>query len=740
MGVSLVDEQASNVESVGKWLQPKLRARLRSWSLTWEIYPIVLVASFLRLYRLDITEFATDQSVLYRLAYDALHQGLIPVTSNSSSIFTMNPPLHIYILMIPAMFSSDPLWAVVMTALFNVIAVIIAYIFTRRYYGRLAAIIAALLYATAETNIVFSRFIWQPNMMAPFVILFLCALYWGVVERRRGWLFPALLLLGVMYQLHGIAATLVLPLVAALFLAPWRAIRLRDILLAFVSLLIIFAPFIVWEITSNFADVHTILSVANQHDHIDSKALTLYQRMLNSYYYDERTSTLTYYNPTGKLVSLVISLLPVLDRARQMLVVLLLGGFATAGILVIRSQRKFNPLRSEEALTKKPWRWVNSDSPIASPFTQLYDWWIHLRADPFRCGLVVLLVWQIGPLLLLSRHTAPVYMQYLLILLPGQFILIGFFIACTISWLQKLEPMAIRRCLSCGIYTITAVVLIVQLIGCTASLIDNLNGINNNKFMYNGLGSLQHALQEADLVAQQHHLKRVFIAVSNSDASQTSLPFLAEQMRIPATLFDATRCLVLPPASEGPVVVLIRSSDGVAATLLSRFTTATLIDQPPLLGSPPFQLYIATPHALPAPTHNGFVNHLQLLDAQAQQMRIGTSSFIVTRWTMLHNEPAKPLTSYTYIMRALVNQPGAFAIRSDCMLISIRVGDQLLTTFQLPQGTIMPPSFGISTQYLTMAPYDFSQGPLHFESGWLQGSPAYIQAMDGSGVTVSRSP
>ncbi len=705
MGVSLVDEQANNVENV---LQPKLGARLRSWLLTWEIYPIVLVASFLRLYRLDITEFATDQSVLYRLAYDALHRGLIPVTSNSSSIFTMNPPLHIYILMIPAMFSSDPLWAVVMTALFNVTAVIIAYFFTRRYYGRLAATIAALLYATAETNIVFSRFIWQPNMIAPFVILFLFALYWGVVERRRGWLFPALLLLGVLYQLHGIAATLVLPLIAALFLAPWRTIRLRDIFLAFASLLIIFAPFIVWEVSSNFADVHTILSVANQHAHIDSKALTLYQRLLNSYYYDERTSTLTYYNPTGKLISLVISLLPVLDRVRQLLVALLLGGFATAGILVIRSQRKMN-------------------------------WWINLRADPFRCGLVVLLVWQIGPLLLLSRHTAPVYMQYLFILLPGQFILIGFFIARMISWLQKLEPMSIRRALSYGIYTITTVLLIVQLIGSTASLIDNLNGINNNKFMYNGLGSLQHALHEADEVAQQHHLKRVFIAVSNSDNSQTSLPFLAEQMRTPTTLFDFTRCLVLPPAGEGPVVVLLRSGDSVVATLLSRFTTATLVDQPPILGSAPFQLYIATPHALPAPTHNGFVNHLQLLDAQAQRMSVGTSSFIVTRWTMLHNEPAKPLTSYTYIMRALVNQPGVFAIRSNCMFTSMHAGDQLLTTFQLPQGTIIPPSFGISTQFLTMSPYDFSQGPLHFESGWLQGSPAYLQAMDGSGVTVSRS-
>ena len=102
--------------------------------------------------------------------------------------------MAVYFLMIPALFSPDPLWATVMTALFNVAAVLLTYIFTRRYFGRLAATIAALLYATAQTTIVFSRFIWQPNLIAPFTVLFMFALFWGTVERRKGWLFPAMLL------------------------------------------------------------------------------------------------------------------------------------------------------------------------------------------------------------------------------------------------------------------------------------------------------------------------------------------------------------------------------------------------------------------------------------------------------------------------------------------------------------------------------------------------------------------
>src|SRR5579883_1175251 len=217
--------------SKGRW------ATLWSWLLSWEIYIIVIVAAFLRLYRMDTSEFSGDQTILFRMAYDAVHSGLLPATSNGSSIHTMNPPLAVYLLMIPAAISSDPLWATIWTGLFNVVAVLLAYVFTRRYYGRVAATIASALYATAQTTIVFSRFIWQPSFIAPFAILFIFALFWGAVERRKGWLFPALLLLGIMAQLHSLTLFLVVPLVMTILLAP-RTIRLRDIILGGLALLL----------------------------------------------------------------------------------------------------------------------------------------------------------------------------------------------------------------------------------------------------------------------------------------------------------------------------------------------------------------------------------------------------------------------------------------------------------------------------------------------------------------------
>src|SRR5437588_195465 len=341
MSLTLSDKQTTKARETARH---KIQTMLSSWLRAWEIYPIILIASFLRLYRLDTTAFSYDQSMLFRMAYDAVHYGLIPATSNGSSILTLHPPLTVYLLMLPAILSANPLWAAVMTALFNVVAVLLTYIFTRRYFGRLAATIAALLYATAQTTVIFSRFIWQPTLLAPFTILFLFALFWGVVERRKGWLFPALFLLGVMYQLHELTLLLVIPLLVAVLLAP-RTIRLRDLVLACVFLLLIFAPYLLWEVNIRFADLHTALGLARTHAQLDTKALTFYQRFLNAYYYDERFLGSSYYDPTGSASSLVFKLLPILTLSRQILVFFLSGGLAIAGACVLPFRGKINHTR-----------------------------------------------------------------------------------------------------------------------------------------------------------------------------------------------------------------------------------------------------------------------------------------------------------------------------------------------------------------------------------------------------------
>jgi len=728
MSLTLSEKQSTSATQ-----NQKIRARIRLWLCTWELFPILLVAAILRLGGLNTTTFAGDQSVLYTLAYDAVHHGLIPTTSNSASIFTMHPPLAIYFLMLPVFFSANPLWAAVMTALFNIVAVLLAYVFTRRYYGRLAATIAALLFATAQTSIVFSRFIWQPTLLSPFVILFLFALFRGVVERKKGWLLPALVLLGIMYQLHEITLLMVPLLIVALLLAP-RTIRLRDFVLGFVCLLLIFTPYLVWELHSKFADIYTLLTLTNAHAHIDSKAITYYQRFLNAYYYDDRVLGSTYYDPVGRGDSIVFRLLPLLILARYMLTFLLLAAFAMAGVMIVYSS---NAATHAISLSKKP-------SHISLLFTRLFNWWTNLRTDPFRCGLILLVFWQIVPVLILSRHSATVHLHYLLMILPGQFILIGFFLSRAISWFQLQPTTLMWRTVRYGTTLATTLLLVIQLAGSTASLLDTTRGINNHIFGYNDLGSLQHALQEADHVAQAHHLNRVYITISSKDDSLTALPYLAEQMHTPSTLFDATACLVLPSLTAGPAVLLMRSTDTVVAALLQHFATTTLVDKPPLLGTSPFLLYIVTPTISPTPTRHSFANHLQLLD-QAQLFMPGTTPLLATRWTLLNNAQPGSFKTYTYTMRtkSTASDTNTSTIRSDCLFTAIRAGDQLIASFPLPHSSVPlslpPPSFSITAQFLTTSPYTFAQGPFRFETYRTTSTLETLHTLDGSNTLTLAS-
>src|SRR5438874_12623031 len=123
-----VDTYQSSDQAHQQWY--KLRSRLfrlpekfrSSLSTHWEIYLILLVAAFLRLYQINTSEFDEDQAMIFRMAHDAIYHGLLPVTSNIASIRIVNPPGVIYLLMLPAALSADPLWAVVMVGLFNTAA------------------------------------------------------------------------------------------------------------------------------------------------------------------------------------------------------------------------------------------------------------------------------------------------------------------------------------------------------------------------------------------------------------------------------------------------------------------------------------------------------------------------------------------------------------------------------------------------------------------------------------------
>ena len=259
------------------------RRPLWMYLTSWEVYLILLVAGFLRLFRIGTTEFDGDQADIFTMAYNAVTHGQLVATSNVASIHIFNPPAIIYALMIPAAISSNPVWGSVLIALLAIASVVLTYIFTRKYYGRSAATVAALLYAVASVPIFYSRFMWNQNMLLFFVPLLIWFLFRGAVERRTNWLFPSVILVALLVQFHASSIVLTASLLVAIVLAPRKTLRWYDILLSIVGVLLIYSPYILWLVRTHFVDVHILLSASSGHSTIDAQDLQFYLQFLGPF-------------------------------------------------------------------------------------------------------------------------------------------------------------------------------------------------------------------------------------------------------------------------------------------------------------------------------------------------------------------------------------------------------------------------------------------------------------------------
>ncbi len=665
-------------------------AVLRSWLLSWEIYLIVFVAGFLRLYGIDTTEFDDDQSAVFRMAHDAVSHGLLVATSNIASIHIYNPPAIIYFFMLPAAFSADPLWGAAMVGVLMTLSVLLTYIFVRRYYGRGTATISALLYAVAARPIFYSRFIWNQNLLPIFTILFLFTLFWGVVERKKGWLAPAIFLLGILIQLHATGIMMAFPLALALLLAP-KTLRWRDLLFGSTALFISYVPYLLWEVSTNFIDVRTLLTVTKQPVFYDNKAWTFYQLFLSPYDYNNLPDKHT----------LLGSLVPALSWTLYVMTILVIGGVIIALISVFWS-RPTGPSSVESDRTKK------------TLWSRISNFFTLLRANPYRSGLLLLLIWQIVPLLVLTRHSIGLYAHYIIILMPGPFILIGLFVAKSSQWLpgKQVWTTGIRYVL----YALTCLLIVAQCIGSVAGVLDTVRGNFNDMVLshpyYSDLHSLQNALQEADSVAQQHHFKHVYIS---SDAStQAALRYLSQQMHTPTIVFDSSQCAVLPSAANGPAVMLIGPYSPFTEALVQHFTSATLVATPKRLSGSPFKLYIVQPMAEQTGGAS-FGNDLQLLDTHARSFTFNGRSWLVTQWRFLHLAQPSYQKVYWYNVAQFSNTTAAQpATRSLCGFTAMQAGDTLLAP--LAQAGKQSQPFNIKVQAFTVNPYKLIYGPVSFET------------------------
>ena len=234
-------------------------ARWRSVRRPWELLLLVVIlglAAWLRLRELDLMEFKLDEAVAVDLARRVL-DGELPTVGLTSSVGARNPPLFVYLTAIPLAVRDDPLAATAFVGVLAVVAVALTYVVLRPRFGKLAALVAAALFATAPWAVLYGRKIWAQDLLPVFATLLLWSLF-VVLERPRTRavaLVPVLLC--VMFQLNFSALALVAP-AAALLLYRARELNWVAFAVGVVAAVLLLGPWLGHQVTHGFQDVELV--------------------------------------------------------------------------------------------------------------------------------------------------------------------------------------------------------------------------------------------------------------------------------------------------------------------------------------------------------------------------------------------------------------------------------------------------------------------------------------------------
>jgi hypothetical protein len=175
---------------------------------------IVIVAATARFFRLDLMEFKGDEAGVYRLALHALgytEPGVgrfFPTKGIASSVGVPNHPLFVYLVALPVAVVRSPLAPVALIAASNVVAVWLCYLAGVRIWSRLTGVIASALFALAPWGIIFSRKLWEQDLLPIVSGLFLLELHALLVQRRERAVSTLVILAAVGMELHFSAVVL----------------------------------------------------------------------------------------------------------------------------------------------------------------------------------------------------------------------------------------------------------------------------------------------------------------------------------------------------------------------------------------------------------------------------------------------------------------------------------------------------------------------------------------------------
>jgi hypothetical protein len=683
----------------------------------WELWLALALASFLRLWHIELTQFLSDQAVLVGLARVSVLHAWLPVTSNGSSVGAYNSPLIEFLMMPFLLVSKDPLPAVISIALWNVLGVAVSYVFTLRFFGRRTAAIAALLFATSGVAINYSRFIWQPNYWAPVIAVWALSLYACVILGRRGWFVVNVAALALAALLHPVAAILAPVTILALLLAP-RCPGKGGYALSALVLLVLLLPSILFEVLSHGADLRVYTrTFLNGQGRFGLSVL----RSLYSLFGTPGNDALGPGSPrlTFALASGVLNVVAAL---------LFVVGYVVITIAVVRPAVAIR--RQGE---RRQGRWQSLGAYARGV-------WRGLRADAGWRGMLLLWLWVTLPPLSMLHYSlaAPPVVHYLLVMLPGAFVVA----AIGAGWLldraarfaqQAVRPREYRAGRVMWAALLAALVLLIS--GqAVVSAFDpaSLAAGTFEAYQFYGypLAEVQAADARIGALQRQQGAAGIFV-VEPAEARYAIALEYALVGEHPDRAGFAANCLVLPAAASGPALAVVTAPDTPAGALLATLPNSTLVSRIALAGGAPWPVYritgqlppLADEHAVAAATFINAAGEGLRLDAVAQP----APGLLRLRWDVLGYtlanaaQPALRISAQPASLAA--PSAPASAGTTDCQPTRLQAGETLFTWVQLPTAANSASMVAISVRAGTIGADLLTLGPLRLLADRPAGTP-----------------
>ncbi len=257
----------------------------------------LILAAFLRLYKIsDYMIFLGDEGRDAIIVKDILINHHFPLIGPPTSVGNIYlGPLYYYMMAVSfAVSNLNPTAASVMNALIGVLTVALIYIIGKLWFGRLAGLIGAFLYAISPVTIAYSNFSWNPNPTPFFALLAIFSLY----KLKKGgnflWLIMTGVMIGVAVQMHYLALILI-PITVILWVYEiwYRKSQKQKInnsisgtLFGAFAFLLVMSPLFWFDLRHNFLNYRAVVELLNANGPIKADLIKNTLRIPSLYTYN----------------------------------------------------------------------------------------------------------------------------------------------------------------------------------------------------------------------------------------------------------------------------------------------------------------------------------------------------------------------------------------------------------------------------------------------------------------------